>query len=407
MLRLEDFKKDREKAKNWAKEKSEKWKKSLGLEEKRLLEDSVSFQRVNDTLEKNRGRYIKISSVRKNVDRLDKSLEVREAKLDDSIYVYRNLVSKELGDVPNSFYEKGKNTINREQYSQFENNFQYGVIHDFMHSNLTPHSGDQSYPVLLHLKVPKGESMGYLEEDQIFIGRNQGFEVKSMKIIAEKGRQVIKVKGELTSKGKVADRIKAVQTNLNDRFTSELGIEQNAIELNIDGFSASVMVHRTETLLEQFISHIPRNILVGSIEKMNQDVAFIFTDNSLVFYDGNPDDLGFYNPAKKNLIIQINHEGHILKKDEVINTLFHEFGHTVDDLLFDNISLEKEFNEIYEEKKDNITIEEYIKEDSVEFFGGVFGYLYSPNLQQREQIQREAPKTCEFIKNLVENYPSL
>ncbi|MEV3135858.1 ADP-ribosyltransferase, partial [Paenibacillus larvae] len=162
MLRLEDFKKDREKAKNWAKEKSEKWKKSLGLEEKRLLEDSVSFQRVNDTLEKNRGRYIKISSVRKNVDRLDKSLEVREAKLDDSIYVYRNLVSKELGDVPNSFYEKGKNTINREQYSQFENNFQYGVIHDFMHSNLTPHSGDQSYPVLLHLKVPKGESMGYL-----------------------------------------------------------------------------------------------------------------------------------------------------------------------------------------------------------------------------------------------------
>ncbi|MDT2239423.1 hypothetical protein P7H22_02035 [Paenibacillus larvae] len=310
-----------------------------------------------------------MSSVRKNVDRLDKSLEVREAKLDDSIYVYRNLVSKELGDVPNSFYEKGKNTINREQYSQFENNFQYGVIHDFMHSNLTPHSGDQSYPVLLHLKVPKGESMGYLEEDQIFIGRNQGFEVKSMKIIAEKGRQVIKVKGELTSKGKVADRIKAVQTNLNDRFTSELGIEQNAIELNIDGFSASVMVHRTETLLEQFISHIPRNILVGSIEKMNQDAAFIFTDNSLVFYDGNPDDLGFYNPAKKNLIIQINHEGHILKKDEVINTLFHEFGHTVDDLLFDNISLEKEFNEIYEEKKDNITIEEYIKEDSVEFLG--------------------------------------
>ncbi|WP_415639159.1 anthrax toxin lethal factor-related metalloendopeptidase [Paenibacillus larvae] len=54
-----------------------------------------------------------------------------------------------------------------------------------------------------------------------------------------------------------------------------------------------------------------------------------------------------------------------------------------------------------------MTIEEYIKEDSVEFFGGVFGYLYSPNLQQREQIQREAPKTCEFIKNLVENYPSL
>ncbi|MFN1240387.1 ADP-ribosyltransferase, partial [Paenibacillus larvae] len=87
------------KAKNWAKEKSEKWKKSLGLEEKRLLEDSISFQRVNNTLEKNRGRSIKISSIRKNVDRLDKALEINDAKLDDSIYVYRNLVSKELGDV--------------------------------------------------------------------------------------------------------------------------------------------------------------------------------------------------------------------------------------------------------------------------------------------------------------------
>ncbi|ARF69787.1 hypothetical protein B7C51_21020 [Paenibacillus larvae subsp. pulvifaciens] len=108
MLRLGDFRKDREKAKKWAKEKSEKWKKSLGSEEKRLLEDSVSFQRVNDTLEKNRGRSIKISSIRKNVDRLDKALEVREAKLDDSIYVYRNLVQKELGTYQIHSMKKGK-----------------------------------------------------------------------------------------------------------------------------------------------------------------------------------------------------------------------------------------------------------------------------------------------------------
>ncbi|AQT85364.1 toxin-like protein [Paenibacillus larvae subsp. larvae] len=198
MLRLEDFKKDREKAKKWAKENSEKWNKLLDLAQKRLLGDSRSFQRLNNNLEKYRGRPLPILSFGKNMEMLDKALEINDAKLDDSIYVYRNLVSKELGDVPDLLYEKGKNTIDREQYSQFENNFEYGVIHDFMHANLTPHSGDQSNPVLLHLKVPKGESMGYLEEDQIFIGRNQGFEVKSMKIIAEK----------LTSKGKVADRNK-------------------------------------------------------------------------------------------------------------------------------------------------------------------------------------------------------
>ncbi|MDT2257168.1 hypothetical protein P7H06_08540 [Paenibacillus larvae] len=44
MLRLEDFKKDREKAKNWAKEKSEKWKKSLGLEEKGFLKILLVFK---------------------------------------------------------------------------------------------------------------------------------------------------------------------------------------------------------------------------------------------------------------------------------------------------------------------------------------------------------------------------
>ncbi|MCY9716759.1 anthrax toxin lethal factor-related metalloendopeptidase, partial [Paenibacillus larvae] len=70
----------------------------------------------------------------------------------------------------------------------------------------------------------------------------------------------------------------------------------------------------------------------------------------------------------------------------------------------DSTYIEEEFSEIYEEEKDKITIEDYIKIDSEEFFAGIFGYLYSPYPQIREQIQREAPKTCEFIKNLVENY---
>ncbi|MEV2287045.1 ADP-ribosyltransferase [Paenibacillus larvae] len=400
-----DFKKDREKAKKWTEENFKEWKNSLNSEQKKLLKDSARIQKVNAELKKFRGRFIGDDSIRKDVDKLDKALEDKSAKLDHSIRIYRNLTSEELGYALDSFYEKGKMTIDWEQYRQFSDDFKYGLIHDFMKANLTHHSKNRSYPILLDLKAPKGNSMGYLKEDKVFIDRNQGYQVNSIKIIVEKGREVIKVEAELISSTEVTDRIKAAQIRLNDKFTQELGIEKSALEFKINGFYSSLMTHRSELLLENLVSNVPRNIMVDTVKKMNRNASFIFTDNSLDFHGGDGDEKGFYDSNYKTLTISINDKEHISKKDDDIITLTHEFGHAVDHLLFKKISeKDTEFIKIYEKEKNNITIEKYIKQDSVEFFAGVFGYLYSPNPQHREQIQKEAPKACEFIKNLIENY---
>nr|WP_323805984.1 hypothetical protein [Paenibacillus larvae] len=61
------------------------------------------------------------------------------------------------------------------------------------------------------------------------------------------------------------------------------------------------------------------------------------------------------------------------------------------------------FQKIYEVEKNNITIDDSIKKNAEEFFAGVFSNLFSPDSKKREQIQTEAPKTSEFIRNLYQH----
>jgi len=165
------------------------------------------------------------------------------------------LASKELGYPSNSFYER--NTLNREQYSQFEIDFKYGVINDFMNANLSQHPGDKSQPVLFYLKVPKGERMGYLKDDQIFINRDKGFEVKDTRIITEEGRELIKVTAKLVRVSDIIREIKKIESRMNDKFNAKTNLKVNAVKLKVDGFYSSRVTRRSETLFDQLISSIP------------------------------------------------------------------------------------------------------------------------------------------------------
>ncbi|WP_237089047.1 ADP-ribosyltransferase [Paenibacillus larvae] len=394
-----DFKGNRKEAKEWAEQKFKVWKQSLNHEQKKLLDDSARFQKVNTELEKFRGN-IKDESTTRDVDRIDKVLKNRHAKLDHSVYVYRNFKSKELG-FKGSLYEKEKMTIDKEQYRQFSNDFKYGMIHDFMNANLSKDSGNRSQPILLYLKVPKGSSMGHLKDDQVFIDRNQGFEVKSMKIILEKGREVIKVEAELVPAADVLKKVKDIETQMNTKFNTETNLNLKAVHLKVDGFYSSVVTQRSEELFNQLTSSVPKNGLSSIVSKMNKDGAIIFTDQ-----DGaarGKDTKGAYDKESKSLWVQINHEGHNLEKDADRKTLFHEFGRAQDELLFKNQSKKENFQKIYEVEKNNITIDDSIKKNAEEFFAGVFSNLFSPDSKKREQIQTEAPKTSEFIRNLYQH----
>lgn len=176
-----------------------------------------------EDFKKDRDFPTKDESIQKDVDKIDQTLKNRNAKLDHSIHLYKNLKSEEMGYTPYSFYKIEENKIDRTQYNEFQTTFQYGIIHNFMNADLSQDSGDRSQPILLNLKVPKGSSMGYLKEDKVFIGRNQGFEVKdSMKIIVEKGREVIKVEAELVPAAKVVEKLKDFETKINNKFNTEM-----------------------------------------------------------------------------------------------------------------------------------------------------------------------------------------
>ncbi|MGH0590525.1 ADP-ribosyltransferase [Bacillus mycoides] len=401
-LAIEDFEEDHEKAVKWAEENFKVWNGILTAEQKQLLEDTVRFQGVNSELEKFRGQPIKDETIGKDVDRMDEALKDSNAKLNSSVYLYKNLRREELGYTPGSFYEKDKIKINREQFRQFSNDFKYGMIHDFMSANLTQHSGDQSQPILFHLKVPKGSSMGHLKEDQVFINRNQGFEVKSMKIITVKGREVIKVEAELVPATDVHKKVQNIENEMNADFKKEMGLDGKAVNLSVDSFYSSRVAERSKMLFQVLIKQMPKKSLPKTISRMKKDGAITFTDHDMTISGKAKDTKGAFEKDSKSLWVQINHEGHNQKKDEDINTLFREFGRAHDNLLFNNQSEKVNFKKIYEEEKNKIKIDDSIKKNTEEFFAGVFGYLLSPDSGIRKQIVEEAPGTAKFIKFLFQ-----
>ena len=403
-----DFgKKKVEEAKKWAEEHFQDWHKDLDKEQKALLQNDPRVEAINKELEQWRKiEYIEDESIKIDVKKIDKSLKSSHAKQDHKRYVYKHLTHEELGYAGDSFYKEGSKEIDREQYDQFKNDFQYGMIHDFMKLNLTQHPGDKSHPVLLRLEIPKGNSMGYLKEDEVFIQRNTGIEITGSSIITVKGREVIKVEAKLVSRDQVLQKITSAENRINKQFQEVTGLENKLVSFNgVNGLYASNVVKRSETILDQLFSNVPNVSLDQSVAEMSEDGAIYFVDTDISERIGEDGEhvTGAYVRDEGFLWIKMNHPGHISKKGEDLLTLTHEFGHVIDDLLFDDISMSKQFKTIYAEEKDSITIEPYIKKNSQEFFAGVFSYLYSPIPKEREQIQKEAPKASRFIKEKMES----
>jgi len=98
------FGKDKAGAEKWAKEYFEKWKGDLDKDQKKLLIDSPRLQKMNIDVEKFRGSIKLMSeSTKDDMDRMDKALKERSAKLHANLYVYKKLKSTDLGYTKESF----------------------------------------------------------------------------------------------------------------------------------------------------------------------------------------------------------------------------------------------------------------------------------------------------------------
>lgn len=75
---------------------------------------------------------------KEDIDKIDKALNNKNAKLTKSLNVYKNLNGKDLGYVEGYFnVPNSPNKIDRTKYNKLVNEFKYGAINTFMNADLT------------------------------------------------------------------------------------------------------------------------------------------------------------------------------------------------------------------------------------------------------------------------------
>nr|WP_263326015.1 toxin [Neobacillus sp. Marseille-Q6967] len=83
-----------------------------------------------------------------------------------------------------------------------------------------------------------------------------------------------------------------------------------------------------------------------------------------------------------------------------VNLELHEIAHSIDSLVFDNISQQKEFQLIWEEERGKLFPgNAYFILHSEEYFAETFA-MYYLNDETKEQLKNYAPKTFVFLKEL-------
>lgn len=398
------FGKDKASAEKWAKDYFKKWKGKINNNQKKLLGDSSRIKKMNHDIEKFRRNAELLSNAsKKDMELMDKALKEPSAKLKSDLHVYKKLKSTDLGYKGDSFYKTGTNTIDRDKFNQLKHDFQYGIINNFMEVDLTEHSADKSEPIQLQLKIPEGIGVGHIDKDQLLLERNHGIEIKKTSIIVNNGKQVIKVQADLVPKDKIQKKIKATETEINTKFGTLMGATGKLIQLDTEGFYASTLANKTESLMKQLTSNVPNELLAEMINKLNADGAITLTDMNLVNRNENTsiDAKGFYDPSNKSIYVNLNHKDHIHQQGSDLATLVHQFGKAVDELFVENTVLSEtdEFKKIYKQEKNNLTdLADSINEK--EFFAAVFRDMYAPTTGM-ETIQKKVPKTVTFIKGKI------
>ena len=416
------FGKDKKRATAWANEYFKPWKQKLNKDQRSLLSNPRLMSKMNTEMEKFRAKpELRSQQTQNDIKLLDKAFREPTAVLQEDMYVHKKLKGADVGmprEYWESFYEPNTKNIDKDKYQKLKRDFKFGIINSFMDVDLTESSASELEPIRLDLKIPAGTSVGHLDQDQILLSRDHGFEVTKTSIIVSEGRQVIKVEAALVPKSKIKQKIKKAENTMNEQFRNlidkdgnPLGIDGNLVKYDFDGFLSSSMVEKALDSMKQLTNNVPNDLVVKILKKMNLDGRFTFVDQTLTnFSDENKDDVAaWYLPKKNEIQYNVSHDWYSRHADadnyqELIEDILHEFGHAVDHLLpaIGWISKHKTFDKVYHLEKDQTSLREYLKSNSTEFFAGVFSYLYAPDLTLREQIKEEAPETCKIILDAVE-----
>ncbi|MFV5894580.1 MULTISPECIES: ADP-ribosyltransferase [unclassified Bacillus cereus group] len=401
----------------------------------RRADGNIDFiEKTIDVDVNNKRIQLDANDIRKTIRTLDTAL-MKSKQIEKDTHVYKYLSAIDVGFRKPIYAEDNIEKIDRDSFRYISKNLKYGISGVYLDAYLKKKASLDKGQILLDLKLPKGTHFGYLDnDDHILLPRDQGIIITNARIIVEKGKERIKLDAELVDKNVVKNRIKTIENSINEKFRdaietstsihreNEIPIETKLVNIVTHSLNASFTVNRAETLLHVLTQSIPNDLLIKTLEQMRHNAPITITDSKfenvekelgLDASNSGSYALAYYDLKKKQLVLNLSNHSHSINPlqetrdgDPAISadveTLLHEFGHAVDDLILNDLSSTEEFKELYEKEKNNIKIEEYMKIHPREFFASAFAYLFSPNTQYQMRIKQEAPKTVAFIQNALE-----
>ncbi|WP_176526239.1 anthrax toxin-like adenylyl cyclase domain-containing protein [Bacillus cereus] len=408
--KIEEFAKKPKKHRNqkeatkWAKTTFKKWNNSLTVNQKKLLSDAKSIEKMNQDIEKYRGNLASLPEDSKtNMDMMDTAFKLDSAKLGEALEVHKNLKIKDLGYHMESFYKPGTTTIDIGKVTtKLKTDFKYGMINNFMEAHLAEPENSSADTIQLVLEIPEGTRVAHTDSDQILIDRNYGIEVtKEARTVVHNGKDVTRVNAKLVPKQKIEEKIKAIETTINKKFN----LDKNLFSLDMNGFYSSTALDRANRLVdENLIKTVPNYLLAEITDKMNSDGSIILTDKDLININSNApkDAKSFYDHKQKKLYINLNHPDHINQLESALNPILHEFSKVVDEKLVTDtvLSNTEEFKKIYEQEKKGLEdVENYTNEK--EFFSAVFKGIYSTDKDKQNTLKKKVPQAVEYITQKI------
>ncbi|SPT76334.1 MULTISPECIES: ADP-ribosyltransferase [Bacillus cereus group] len=361
----------------------------MNAEQKDLLNNLARIPHVNEQVEKlSNSQNIQDAQIQHDFNLLKNIVENHAVKIPQSMYVYKELTAHEVG-LTKQILQEQTHQIDKEQYTAFQKEFQYGISRSFMLTNLSPlHQDHADAPLILKLEIPRGTPLTYVTENTMMLPQDQGIEiVKKTVITDQQGKEKIQLEGKIVSKQEIVQKIKNVETALNTQFKQLINSNHALVTFEIDGFYASSMLSRSETMIKEVTQNIPNALLIHCLTQMNPNGALFFTDKPLDNYIEHVDNSrsGLYDPATQRIYLQVNNLSHIEEKGQDLSTILSTFGYAIDYLGKEHVTLSQtaEFKAIYEAEKDNLK-----SANAQEFFTHAVRDMFANDMQLRNEVQQ-------------------
>lgn len=420
----------------------EHWTKDFSTEQKKILETyKKGTSTANQLLKEFRGNLRAMQSAAKSDMNLKQAIEEisdmnnlikkPENKTITKQTIYTRFSATDWGYADNSDITKMIKNLDTSKLSPILNGFKFGGFSDFRIGTLIDNSGITDIAnqrILVELDIPSDTYLAHLGDGKIIFPTDYGMRVEegSMKIITKSGLQVLKMKAKIAPKEAIEQDVIRAEGDLNNAIGKGLlarGMNKSKVDklkevstFDFSGINTSLGVQEAQRGMLDFLnnSYMSDRMIQGVFSNIDERNGIIFQDRPILREEDTggltvfPKDRDkppyiILNPNCRPIISQFH------EQQKTAYLLLHEAGHIIDHKMLDNASESPEFQKIFEEEKNKIsktsTYNGYAKTSPQEFFAEVFKNIYAMDIpgqdarKYREGIEKEVPKTVQFIKN--------